>query len=112
MFNRKHPYLCLIAGLILCGLKWPFNWASGNDVQRKAAMQATTFGLFDPDPRMIDAWNRFEQNGRTTHNLTNLATEWNRRWLPYSTKFIASFGAYAAVIIIIADLALIVWSLA
>lgn len=107
IFSRNRPRLCLIAGLILCGLKWPFNWIGGEDKSRKAAMQATAFGLLDPDPRMVDAWDRIEDKaadnrGRKgivtlSHDLTNLAIEWTRRWTPYATKFIASFAVYIVI---------------
>lgn len=110
LFTRDHPRLCLMAGLILCGLKWPFNWISGQDGARKAAMQSTAFGLLDPDPRMVDAWDRIEDKapdnrGRKglvtlSHDLTNLAIEWTRRWTPYATKFIASFAVYLTLLLI------------
>ncbi|MBK1871572.1 hypothetical protein [Taklimakanibacter albus] len=111
IFNRNRPLLCLLAGLFLCGLKWPFNWFGGQDANRKAAMQASSFGLLHPaSPLLINAWDRLEgkvpdndgEYGRTTHNLTNLAIEWTRVWTPYATKYIASFGVYLIVLMIAA----------
>lgn len=107
ILTRKRPRFCLAVGIFLCGLKYLLELVQPSSGQRKAAMQATTFGILPAndgtpeDARMVDAWARVEAEGRTSHDLTNLAIEWNRRWLPYSTKFIASFGVYLALALII-----------
>lgn len=85
----------LILGFIIAGLKFPFNWiwpdAKFADIQKDG-----DFGLFKGD-RLKDAWSRLESTERPGHDLTNLAVEWNREWLPLSTKFYGALFAYSQI---------------
>lgn len=120
MLDRKHPYFCFVIGLVLCGLKFPFNWFSGEDVERKAAMQKTSFGILPSgdgtleDSRMEDAWQRIETAGRPMHDLTNLAIEWTRRWVPYATKFLCMIFVYGfiALVTLVVGLSIITYVIA
>jgi hypothetical protein len=82
----------------------PFNWffpSDGIEEERKAAW-LDRFGLYDGE-NLIDAWDRIKTNYNKRgfmHNVTNLAIEWNRRWLPWSTKFLSFIIVLQAAIII------------
>lgn len=101
IFNTKHPYLCFALGIIIAGHKFPWDWwVQPASDHRKAAMQATSFGILPADDNspedafMREAWDRILAPGRTSHDLTNLVIEWTRRWTPYATKFLCSLFCY------------------
>jgi hypothetical protein len=85
--------LPFLLGIILCGLKFPFNWlfpdAKFEDIQKTGK-----FGLWR-GPRLQDAWLRIETPGRTSHDLTNLCIEWVREWLPLSVKFLCGLFVWS-----------------
>jgi hypothetical protein len=80
----------------------PYNWCfpKGGEIERKVAWK-DRFGLFDGD-RLVGnaeaAWDRIDNPGRWMHDVTNLAIEWNRRWLPWSTKFLCALIVWPWVI--------------
>ena len=75
-------------GLLLCGLKFPFNWLFP-DAKFRDIRTVGKFGLWRGE-RLQDAWLRIESGKRPFHDATNLAIEWNREWLPLSTKFLSA----------------------
>jgi hypothetical protein len=82
-----------LLGIVIAGLKFPYNLLFPN-VQFSRFRQTKNFGLTTGE-RLNDAWNRFWDSGRPFHDLTNLAIEWNREWLPLSTKFLSSLFVYS-----------------
>lgn len=95
----------LILGFIIAGAKFPFNWiwpdAKFEDIQREG-----NFGLFH-GPGLKDAWDRLKDTTRPGHDLTNLAIEWNRAWLPLSTKFYGSLFFYSQIFWVIVTLGIL-----
>jgi hypothetical protein len=75
-------------GIILCGLKFPFNWLFA-DARFRDIQRIGSFGLYD-GLELQDAWRRIRDPGRSLHDITNLVVEFNRRWLPVSTKFLCA----------------------
>ncbi len=71
------PILWLLLGILICGLKFPFNFAfpEGGEVPRKQVLNETQWGLKSGDPNIEDALARIRAPGRTSHDLTNLPIE-------------------------------------
>jgi hypothetical protein len=99
----------LLYGIILAGLKFPFNWMSP-DAKFEDIQKVGDFGLYR-GPRLQDAWERLDESRRINvkrpfffHNLTNLAIEWNREWLPLSTKFISALFVYSNILWVICSI--------
>jgi hypothetical protein len=88
-------FLWFALGLLIAGVKFPFNWffPGEGEKERKAVWQKD-FGLYE-GPRLADAWNRFWDSGRPSHDLTNIAIEWTRQWPHWGTKFMMSLFVYS-----------------
>jgi hypothetical protein len=72
--------LWLAMGIVICGLKFPFDVVSGQNADRYAMLAATELGLTSDDPAVDTAIYRIRTNanGRgLSHNLTNLLVEIN-----------------------------------
>lgn len=106
MSLRKHPYLTFWLAAEIAGHKLPFEFTDKSSDARDAEMHATKFGILplppdhpnfysDANARMVDAWQRLDTAGRTSHDLTNLIIEWVRRWCPFATKLLCGVIVYA-----------------
>jgi hypothetical protein len=76
--------LWLAIGIVICGLKFPFDVVSGQNAGRYAMLAATELGLTSDDPAVDTAIYRIRTNanGRgLSHNLTNLPIELARFWI-------------------------------
>lgn len=109
MFDRKHPYLVFALGIYLCGVKFPFNWLAGKDVNRKRLMEENSFGLlWEGNRELAKAWANLDKEGKTLHDATDIVVEWANvpEWQSYAVKFLCSLFVYStkAFIIIIGGL--------
>jgi hypothetical protein len=95
-----------LLGILLCGLAFPFNWLKP-DAKFEDIQKTGKFGLWR-GPRLQDAWLRIETPGRWAHDRKNLAIEWNREWLPLSTKFLCFLTVWTNLIWLIAAIFLLI----
>lgn len=78
MGKPKHPIFWFIVGIYICGFKFPLNFLGilGSDTARIPAWR-DFLGLFE-GPRLEEAWARWLDPGRPSHDLTNIVIEWVR----------------------------------
>ena len=104
--------LWLAIGIIICGLKFPFDVVRGQNADRYAMFTATELGLTSNDPAVDTAIYRIrtDANGRgLSHNLTNLPIELARFWIATYEPNRAPWQPNATAGIVKGMSALIVW---
>jgi hypothetical protein len=102
----------LTVGIVICGLKFPFDVVGGQNAGRYAMFAATEWGLTSNDPAVDTAINRIrtDANGRgLSHNLTNLPIELARFWIATYEPNRAPWQPNATPGIVKGMSALIVW---
>ena len=104
--------LWLAIGIVICGLKFPFDVFDGQNADRYAMLAATELGLTSNDPAVDSAIYRIRtnSNGRgLSHNLTNLPIELSRFWIATYEPNRAPWQPTATSAIIKGMSALVVW---
>ena len=92
-------------GILIAGLKFPFNWLFP-DAKFADIQQVGRFGLYNGSG-VEDAWRRINEGGRPLHDATNLIVEWNRKWIPLSTKFLCALFVWTNILWIFLALGLL-----
>ncbi len=67
------PALWLLLGILICGLKFPFDLLRGENTERYEYLAKNQWGLRSGDPEIESDLKRIRDPGRTSHDLTALA---------------------------------------